>query len=130
MIFPKALHGVDRRRPEQCPHGTARQSALADPQHMDNQFEDVRLQLNAKRTSLVLRVPMGGGQGVAINSKTLPNLPPSMVQILSSGKTRTRRRSIRPWSPAPHELGDSGSGLAAVSGDEEQTSEQLAGWTI
>jgi hypothetical protein len=54
----------------------------------------LRLQLNAKRTSLVMRVPLNGGSGVAVNGKTLPNLPPSMVQILSSSK-RTNTQTIQ-----------------------------------
>ena len=59
---------------------------LALPQNLDHQFKMVRLQLAAKRTNLVLRVPVHGGSGVAVNGKTLPNLPPSMVQILSSSR--------------------------------------------
>ena len=59
---------------------------LALPQNLDAQFKMIRLQLAAKRTNLVLRVPINGGSGVAVNGKTLPNLPPSMVQILSSSR--------------------------------------------
>ena len=66
---------------------------LAMPQNLDDQFKMIRLQLNAKRTNLVLRVPINGGNGVAINGKTLPNLPPSMVQILSSSK-RTNTQTL------------------------------------
>jgi hypothetical protein len=62
------------------------QPHLGTPQTVENLFEALRLQLNAKRTNLVLRVPMSSGTGVALNGKTLPNLPPSMVQILSSSK--------------------------------------------
>ena len=67
---------------------------LANPQNLEHQFEMIRLQLAAKRTNLVVRVPIPGGAGVAINGKTLPNLPPSMVQILSSSK-RTNTQTIQ-----------------------------------
>jgi hypothetical protein len=59
---------------------------LGTPQTVEHLFEALRLQLNAKRTNLIVRVPLSGGSGVAMNGKTLPNLPPSMVQILSSSK--------------------------------------------
>jgi hypothetical protein len=59
---------------------------LAMPQTLENQFAMLRLQLAAKRTNLVMRVPLNGGAGIASGGKTLPNLPPSMVQILSSSK--------------------------------------------
>ena len=66
---------------------------LAVPQNIDRVFEGLRLQLNAKRTNLVLRVPINGGTGIAAGGKTLPNLPPSMVQILSSSK-RTNTQTM------------------------------------
>ena len=44
-----------------------------------------RLQTSAKRTNLVVRVPVSAA-GVALQGKSLPNLPPSMVHIL--GKRR------------------------------------------
>jgi hypothetical protein len=59
---------------------------LGMPQTLENQFQMLRLQLAAKRTNLVMRVPLNGGAGVASGGKALPNLPPSMVQILSSSK--------------------------------------------
>src|SRR6185369_3287064 len=59
---------------------------LGTPQSLDNAFKNLRLQLAAKRTNLVMRLPITGGAGVAIAGKALPNLPPSMVQILSSSK--------------------------------------------
>ena len=59
---------------------------LGMPTTLDHLMQNVRLQLAAKRTSLVLRVPLNGGAGVTAGGKTLPNLPPSMVQILSSSK--------------------------------------------
>ncbi len=65
---------------------------LGSPQNLDHLMQAVRLQLAAKRTNLVLRVPVSGG-GVAVNGKTLPDLPPSMVQILSSSR-RTNVQTI------------------------------------
>lgn len=59
---------------------------LGMPQNLEHQLQMLRLQLAAKRTNLVMRVPLNGGAGIASNGKTLPNLPPSMVQILSSSK--------------------------------------------
>ena len=67
---------------------------LANPQNLEHQFEMIRLQLAAKRTNLAMRVPIPGSAGVAINGKTLTNLPPSMVQILSSSK-RTNTQTIQ-----------------------------------
>ena len=58
---------------------------LNNPQSLDQVFQALKVQTSAKRTNLVLRVPMGG-VGVAMGGKALPNLPPSMVHIL--GNTR------------------------------------------
>jgi SpoIVB peptidase S55 len=58
---------------------------LATPQTVEAMFQAIQLQASAKRTNLTLRVPIGGA-GVALAGKTLPDLPPSMVQILGSGK--------------------------------------------
>jgi hypothetical protein len=58
---------------------------LANPQSVDALFQAIALQSSAKRTNLVMRVAVGGA-GVAMQGKTLPDLPPSMVQILGSGK--------------------------------------------
>ena len=66
---------------------------LATPQNLDNQFQMIRLQLNAKRTNLAMRIPLNTGAGVATAGKTLSNLPPSMVQILSSSK-RTNTHTL------------------------------------
>ncbi len=66
---------------------------LGNPQTLENSLQNLRLQLSAKRTNLVLRVPISGGAGVAIAGKALPNLPPSMVQILSSNK-RTNTQTL------------------------------------
>jgi hypothetical protein len=66
---------------------------LAMPQDIEHQMEMLRMQLSAKRTTLVLRVPIYGGAGVAVNGKALNHLPASMVQILSSSK-RTNAQTI------------------------------------
>ena len=56
---------------------------LNNPQDVAQILEMVRTQMAAKRTSLVLRLPTGPA-GVALSGKALPNLPPSMVTILSN----------------------------------------------
>jgi hypothetical protein len=58
---------------------------LAAPQSVEALFQAIQLQASAKRTNLALRMPIGGA-GVSIAGKTLPDLPPSMVQILGGGK--------------------------------------------
>jgi hypothetical protein len=58
---------------------------LADPCSLDQLFEALRVQTSARRTNLVVRVPTRAA-GVALDGKALPNLPPSMVQVL--GNTR------------------------------------------
>jgi hypothetical protein len=58
---------------------------LSNPSNLDRMFEAVRLQTGVRRTNLVLRVPMPHA-GVALNGQTLPNLPPSMVQILGNSR--------------------------------------------
>jgi hypothetical protein len=58
---------------------------LGTPQSVDALFQAIQLQATAKRTNLVVRVPIGGG-GVALQGKTLPDLPPSMVQILGGAR--------------------------------------------
>jgi hypothetical protein len=58
---------------------------LSNPQGLEQVFEALALQTSAKRTNLVLRVPVSG-QGVALKGKSLPQLPPSLVHIL--GHTR------------------------------------------
>jgi hypothetical protein len=56
---------------------------LSSPQSLDQVFQALKVQTSAKRTNLVVRVPVNAA-GVALNGKSLPNLPPSMVQILST----------------------------------------------
>jgi hypothetical protein len=58
---------------------------LSNPQNVNQVFESLQVQLDARRTNLVLRVPVGP-TGVAVGGKALPNLPPSMVAILGGGK--------------------------------------------
>jgi hypothetical protein len=58
---------------------------LNNPTNLDQVFETVRVQTNVKRTNLVLRLPVPDA-GVAVSGKALPHLPPSMVQILGSGR--------------------------------------------
>jgi hypothetical protein len=58
---------------------------LNNPQNLDQVFESLQVQTAVKRTSLVVRLPLTSA-GVALNGKALPNLPPSMVQILGNGR--------------------------------------------
>jgi hypothetical protein len=82
-------------------HASARQAlrddpTLSNPQDLDQVFQALKVQTSAKRTNLVVRVPINA-VGVALNNgKALPNLPPSMVQILSP----TRRTGAQPISGA------------------------------
>jgi len=55
------------------------------PQSTDELFQGLRIITNVKRTNLTVRLPLNGN-GVAVGGKTLPNLPPSMVQILSNSR--------------------------------------------
>jgi len=66
--------------------------ALVNPQNLDQLFESLKLQTSAKRTNLAMRLPYGG-TGVALDGKTLSNLPPSMVQIMGSGR-RTGAQTV------------------------------------
>jgi hypothetical protein len=58
---------------------------LNNPQDLEQVFEALRVQTAAKRTNLVVRVPINA-VGVALAGKSLPNLPPSMVQILGNSR--------------------------------------------
>jgi hypothetical protein len=58
---------------------------LSNPQDLDQVFQALAVQTSAKRTNLVVRVPVNA-VGVALNGKALPNLPPSMVQILGNAR--------------------------------------------
>jgi hypothetical protein len=56
---------------------------LGLPTRIDHVIEAVNTQAAAKRNNLVLRVPVKN-TGVAIEGQALPNLPPSMVEMLSN----------------------------------------------
>jgi len=58
---------------------------LSSPQSLEQVFESLRVQTAAKRTNLVVRVPLPA-VGVALAGKALPQLPPSMVQILGDAR--------------------------------------------
>jgi hypothetical protein len=58
---------------------------LFNPQDVDQIFAALKVQTDAKRTNLVLRVPVTA-VGVALDGKSLPNLPPSMVAILGQSR--------------------------------------------
>ncbi len=60
-------------------------ATLNYPQSLAKVLEAVQLQTAAKRTALALRVPVAAS-GVAVGGRALPDLPPSMVQILSSSR--------------------------------------------
>jgi hypothetical protein len=65
---------------------------LSNPQSLNQVFEALKVQTSVKRTNLVLRVPVNA-MGVALDGKSLPNLPPSMVQILGASR-RTGAQAI------------------------------------
>jgi hypothetical protein len=65
---------------------------LTNPQNIDQVFEAMEVAIRAKRTNLVVRVPVND-VGVAVGGKSLPSLPPSMVQILSNTR-RTGSQTI------------------------------------
>jgi hypothetical protein len=58
---------------------------LNNPHDLDQVFESLRVQTAAKRNNLVLRVATQA-VGVALDGKALPDLPPSMVQILGNSR--------------------------------------------
>jgi hypothetical protein len=58
---------------------------LSTPQNLAQVFAALDVQTAAKRTNLVVRVPVNA-VGVALGGHALPNLPPSMVQILGSSR--------------------------------------------
>ncbi len=59
--------------------------SLIAPTNADQVIEGLRLLLDAKRTTLALRLPLGA-HGVAASGKNLPQLPSSMVHILTNSK--------------------------------------------
>lgn len=68
---------------------------LSNPQSLEQVFQALEVQTAVKRTNLVVRVPVNE-VGVAVGGKSLPNLPPSMVQILGN----SRRTGAQPMSGA------------------------------
>jgi hypothetical protein len=58
---------------------------LSTPRTLSQLFDSLQVQTAAKRTNLVLRIPINA-VGVAVGETALPNLPPSMVQILSASR--------------------------------------------
>jgi len=58
---------------------------LFSPQSVEQVLESLQMQMTARRTNLVLRIPVDAA-GVAIAGKSLPNLPPSMVHILGNSR--------------------------------------------
>jgi hypothetical protein len=65
---------------------------LNNPHDLAQVLESLKLRHAGKRTDLVLRIPLEG-VGVAVNGKSLPKLPPSMVQIFSDSR-KTGSQSI------------------------------------
>jgi hypothetical protein len=68
---------------------------LNNPRDLAQALAGLRVQTAAKRTNLVLRVPTPAA-GVAVDGKSLPDLPPSMVQVLGN----TRRSGALPMGKA------------------------------
>ena len=68
-----------------APPVAARQPDADQPDEPRSGIRGVRVQTNVKRTNLVLRLPVPDA-GVALSGKSLPHLPPSMVQILGNGR--------------------------------------------
>jgi hypothetical protein len=68
---------------------------LYNPTSAEQVLEALKVQSQAKRNHLVLRLPTGS-RGVAANGKALPDLPPSMVRILAN----TRRTGAIPVGSA------------------------------
>jgi hypothetical protein len=58
---------------------------LSNPRSTRALLDAVQLQLGVKRTSLVLRVPVGA-TGVAVGGTSMPRLPGSMVQVLGDAR--------------------------------------------
>jgi hypothetical protein len=65
---------------------------LSTPHTLSQLFNSLQVQTAAKRTNLVVRIPINA-VGVAVGGTSLPNLPPSMVQILG-GSRRTGAQPV------------------------------------
>jgi hypothetical protein len=77
--------------------------ALLAPQNIEQLLESINVQVAAKRTSLAIRLPIPA-RGVALRGEALPDLPGSMVQILSAG----RRTGAMPITSALTSRSDTG----------------------
>ncbi len=64
---------------------------MLNPQTLDQALAAVRQLTTAKRTTLVMRVPLPVA-GVALDGQALPNLPASAVQMFG----QTRRTLVQP----------------------------------
>jgi hypothetical protein len=58
---------------------------LSNPQNIEQLMQALKVQTGSKRTHLAIRIPTGAA-GVALNGKSLPNLPPSMVEVMGTSK--------------------------------------------
>jgi hypothetical protein len=58
---------------------------LSSPQNLEQLFDSLQVQTEAKRTNVVVRVPLPA-VGVVLGGQALPDLPPSMVQILGNSR--------------------------------------------
>jgi hypothetical protein len=58
---------------------------LNNPQDLNQIFEALKVHTSVQRNNLVVRVPINA-VGVALDGKSLPSLPPSMVQILGNSR--------------------------------------------
>jgi hypothetical protein len=58
---------------------------LSNPQNIDQVLQALKVQTAAKRTHLAIRIPTGAA-GVALNGKSLPDLPPGMVEIMGNSR--------------------------------------------
>jgi hypothetical protein len=68
---------------------------LNTPHTLNQLFASLKVQTAAKRTNLVVRIPINA-VGVALGGTSLPDLPPSMVQILGT----SRRTGAQPVAGA------------------------------
>jgi hypothetical protein len=58
---------------------------LSSPTTVEQVLEAIDVQMKARRTNLVLRIPVEAS-GVAVSGKSLPHLPGSMVHIFANSK--------------------------------------------
>ncbi len=65
---------------------------LKSPQSLSSLYQALELQTSVQRTAVVLRIPLDKS-GVAVNGKSLWDLPPSMIHILAHSR-RTGAKSL------------------------------------